>query len=149
MEIIFQAGLLHDIGKIGIPESILLKEGPLDPVEYGIIKKHVDYSIEIIKHSPSLNKMIPAVLYHHERWDGTGYPSGIAGTKIPVEARCLSIADSFDSIVTDRCYRKARSMEMALEEIKACSGTRYDPELVDVFLKLFENGTLDIIRPTQ
>lgn len=102
---IYISGLLHDIGKISIPEAILNKESRLSEEEYQAMKDHVNNSIAIIRCLPEVDYLIPAVLDHHKRWDGKGYPRGIAGKDIPITARCLAIADVFDAMTTDRPYR--------------------------------------------
>src|SRR5699024_5736066 len=129
IEIVRQAGLLHDIGKIGIPEAILSKNGRLTPEEYEIMKQHVEGSIAMIKYLPSLDYVIPSAIGHHERWDGKGYPRGLVGEQNPIAARCLCIADSFDAMTSKRSYRDAMSVEDALEEIRRNLGTQFDPEL--------------------
>lgn len=144
IDIVKNAGLLHDIGKIGVPESILTKKEALTIEEYETMKRHVDISITIIKHIPSLIKVIPAIMNHHERYDGKGYPRGIKGENIPVEARCLCIVDAFDAMTTNRPYRKAFSTEQALSELRKCSGTQFDPGLVEIFVRLFEEGKLEV-----
>jgi putative nucleotidyltransferase with HDIG domain len=133
---IYAAGLLHDIGKISIPEDILNKTGKLTDEEYGIMKNHVNSSIEMIRHLPEMDYLVPAALGHHERWDGRGYPRGISGEDIPVSARCLAIADVFDAMTTDRPYRKGLSPEYALEQIRQGAGTQFDPHLAIVFVRL-------------
>ena len=143
-DIVKNAGLLHDIGKVGIPESILTKSDKLTKEEYDIMKRHVDISISIIKHVPGLIKVIPAIMSHHERFDGKGYPRGIVGENIPIEARCLCIVDAFDAMTTDRPYREALTVEEAIYELKLCSGTQFDPQLVDAFVKLFEEGKIEV-----
>ena len=110
-KIINEAGLLHDVGKIGIPEHILTKADRLTDEEYTIIKKHVDISINIVKHLPSMTHVIPAIVAHHERWDGKGYPRGISGERIPIESRCLAVADTFDAITSIRPYKTPLSTE--------------------------------------
>lgn len=144
IDIVRSAGLLHDIGKIGVPESILTKSDKLTSKEYEIMKKHVDISITIIKHIPSLIKVIPAIMSHHEWYDGNGYPRGIKGSNIPIEGRCLCIVDAFDAMTTDRPYRKALSTEQALNELQKYSGTQFDPNLVDVFIQLYEEGEIEV-----
>ena len=114
VEIIRQAALLHDVGKIGIPEHILNKEGKLTDEEYEIMKGHVEASIGIIRHLPSLDYVIPAVIGHHERYDGNGYPRRIAGEDIPASARILCIADSFDAMTSKRCYKELMPVEKML-----------------------------------
>lgn len=144
IDIVKNAGLLHDIGKVGVPEAILTKKDKLDDEEYNIMKKHVDISISIIKHVPGLINVIPAIMSHHERYDGNGYPKGIKGTNIPLEGRCLCIIDAYDAMTTDRPYRNALSKEQAIEELKKCSGTQFDPELTKIFIKLCEDGKINI-----
>lgn len=142
--IIREAALLHDVGKIGIPESILTKIGRLTEEEMGIVKKHVEMSITIIKHLPSLNHVIPAVLGHHERWDGKGYPRGLTGENIPLLARCLSITDAFDALSSNRPYRAGLSIESALKEIQNNIGTQFDPRITNLFIELVRNGTINV-----
>ncbi|MDD3402308.1 MAG: diguanylate cyclase [Hespellia sp.] len=142
VEIVREAGLLHDIGKIGIPEHILNKSGKLTNEEYEIMKGHVEQSIGIIRNLPSLNYVIPAVIGHHERYDGKGYPRGIKGDDIPLAARMLCIADSFDAMVSKRSYKKSYTMEYAVGELRAQSGRQFDPELAKKFIELVENGTI-------
>lgn len=141
--IVFEAGLLHDVGKIGIPEDILTKSGRLTAEEYGIIQKHVDISINIVKHLSSMAHVIPAIVGHHERWDGKGYPRGISGEKIPIEARCLAIADTFDAITSIRPYKEPLSVEFALGELERNSGNQFDPTLVHAFIDMVRSGRMD------
>lgn len=142
IDIVKNAGLLHDIGKIGVPESILTKTEALTTEEYEVMKRHVDMSISIIKHVPNLIKVIPAIMSHHERFDGKGYPRGIKGDNIPIEGRCLCIVDAFDAMTTDRPYRKALSVEAALAELSKNSGTQFDPQLTEIFVSLFDEGII-------
>lgn len=139
-----EAALLHDIGKIGIPESILIKPGKLDVDEYGTIKQHVVMSIEIIKHIPSLNYVIPTVLAHHERWDGKGYPRGISGEEIPFGARCLAVADTFDAMVSERPYKSSCTVAFALQEIERQAGYQFDPEVAKTFVRLVREGKIAV-----
>ncbi|MGN0373168.1 MAG: HD domain-containing phosphohydrolase [Enterocloster sp.] len=141
-EILKEAALLHDIGKIGIPENILNKEGKLNDEEYELMKRHVEASVEIIRHLPSMDYVIPAVIGHHERYDGKGYPRRIAGKDIPLAARILCIADSFDAIVSKRSYKPEMSVEFAISELEKGAGGQFDPELVPVFIELIENGAV-------
>lgn len=145
VEIIRQAALLHDIGKIGIPESILNKPGKLTDEEYEVIKGHVEASIDIIRHLPSLDYVIPAVIGHHERYDGKGYPRRIAGEDIPVTARILCIADCFDAMTSKRCYKEAISVEVAKERLLAGACTQFDPEMVQDFVKCLNTGIIKLI----
>ncbi|MEK6795383.1 MAG: HD domain-containing phosphohydrolase [Spirochaetota bacterium] len=130
------AGILHDIGKIGVDEAILKKPDRLTPGEYDIIKKHVMNGVEIMKHIKTHPDILPAIREHHERFDGAGYPDGIAGTKISMLGRIVAVADSYDAMTSDRPYRTRMAVEDAVNEIKRCSGTQFDPAIVDVFSEL-------------
>lgn len=144
IEIVKEAALLHDIGKIGIDETILNKREKLSDEEFEIMKGHVENSINIIKHLPSLDYLIPAVIAHHERWDGKGYPRSLKKLDIPLFARILCIADSFDAILSNRPYKEAYSLEYALNELKKEAGKQFDPEIVDIFLELVDK---EVIKP--
>ncbi len=137
-----QAALLHDIGKIGVPDNILKKPGPLSEGEWEMMRQHPDIGQDILQHVQVLHIEQNMVRHHHERFDGKGYPSGLKGEEIPVYARILSIADSFHAMISDRPYRKALPTETALQELKKCSGTQFDPGLVEIFLKAFEKETM-------
>jgi putative nucleotidyltransferase with HDIG domain len=130
-------GLLHDIGKIGIPDHILNKPARLSEEEFQVMKRHSSLGAGILRRVDSLIPLVPLVLYHHERFDGRGYPEGLAGKKIPLGARILNVADSFETITSDRVYHKARSLEEGLDELKRCAGGQFDPELVDAFERVF------------
>jgi HD-GYP domain-containing protein (c-di-GMP phosphodiesterase class II) len=130
------AGLVHDVGKIGVPEAVLYKPGTLTADEFAWIRKHPEIGYRILKDIPQLQDILPGVLYHHERWDGRGYPRGLTGGDIPLVARLIALADSFDAMSSTRTYRPARSRESALEEIRRCAGAQFDPELVMVFVTL-------------
>jgi len=134
--IISAAALLHDIGKVGIPDEVLNKADKLDDQEWELIKSHPKLSATIVGHVPSLTPCLPAILHHQERWDGTGYPSGLKGESIPLEARILAIADAFDAMTSPRPYRGPMSCREALEELKRCSGGQFDPKLVKAFLPI-------------
>ncbi|MBI5491336.1 MAG: response regulator [Deltaproteobacteria bacterium] len=129
------AGPLHDIGKIGVRDEILLKKGHFTEDEREIMKSHVTRGLEILKPLNLLTSEKSVVLFHHERWDGEGYPNGLSGRDIPVVARIFSVADTFDAMTSTRPYRDALSSEVAREEIVKCSGAQFDPEIVDAFLK--------------
>ena len=144
VEIVREAALLHDIGKIGIPEQILNKPGKLTSEEYNVMKRHVENSVSIIRHLPSLDYVIPAVIGHHERFDGHGYPRGIAGEDIPLYARILGIADAFDAMVSKRPYKDAYLVSYALSELKAEKGLQFDPKLTEVFITLIEDGVVEV-----
>lgn len=142
IENIRQAALLHDVGKIGIPGSILNKPSILTEEEYEIMKGHVEASIEIIRHLPSLDYVIPAVLGHHEWFNGAGYPRRIAGEDIPLTARILCIADAFDALVSERCYKEPMLIKEALIRLRDRKGTQFDPVLTEKFIELIEDGTI-------
>jgi len=144
VQIIYEAGLLHDIGKISIPDHILAKPGRLDQDEYAIMKTHVENSIDMIRHLPSLDYVIPAVIGHHERWDGTGYPRGISGEDIPLGARCLAVADAFDAMTSVRSYKPAQPVEYAAGEIIRQAGLQFDPHLAEVFVDLIHAGKIHV-----
>ena len=148
IEIIRLASLLHDIGKIGVPENVLTKTSRLTTEEYETMKKHVDLSITIIKYLPSFSKVIPSVIGHHERWDGKGYPRKIAGESIPFGARCIALADAFDAITSDRQYKVNMDIDFAINEIKRNAGTQFDPELATIFCELITSGKI-IVEPTR
>lgn len=137
-EKILHASPMHDIGKIGIPDSILQKPGKLDPEEWDIMKTHPTIGAEIIgDHDSSLLQMAKSIaLNHHEKWDGSGYPNGIKGETIPIEARIVTIADVFDALTTERPYKKAWSIEDAVNHIRKGAGSHFDPGLVPIFLNL-------------
>jgi len=133
------ASILHDIGKIGISEKILNKEGTLTQEEYSHIKEHPDKGYRILKPIDQLNESLSAIRHHHERYDGTGYPSGLKGKEIPLHARMIAIADTYDAMTSTRSYRGAFSHEDALAEITGVKGKQLDPELVEIFIKLSES----------
>ncbi len=130
---------VHDLGKVGIPDQILMKRGPLDNQEWEVMRQHPEKGKRIAEASSELSFIADLILKHHERWDGTGYPLGIRNRDIPVECRILAIVDAYDAMTSDRPYRQAMSHEEALEEIRRCAGTQFDPELVDIFLSLFSH----------
>ncbi len=144
VEIVREAALLHDVGKIGIPEQILNKPGKLTNEEYQLVKGHVENSIGIIRHLPSLDYVIPAVIGHHERYDGLGYPRRVVGEDIPIAARILCIADSFDAMISSRPYKKPLSVIAALKILKEQAGLQFDPKLVPIFVELVENGSIKV-----
>lgn len=128
--------LLHDIGKVGIPERILGKPGPLTPEELEVMRTHPMIGGRIVAPIRALKRAAAVIEGHHERWDGSGYPRGLRGEEIPLEARIFSIADSFDAMTSDRPYRKALSLEQALDEVHKGAGTQFDPDCVRAFLEM-------------
>jgi response regulator RpfG family c-di-GMP phosphodiesterase len=135
--------LLHDIGKIGIPDAILLKPGPLTPDEWRIMRTHPEIGKRLVERIPFLRGAVPVVYHHHERWDGTGYPLGLRGEAIPLGARIFAVADALDAMTMDRPYSRAIAMEAAREEIQRCAGSHFDPRVVATFrsipLEVFES----------
>lgn len=130
------AGLLHDIGKIGIPDAILLKTGRLTPDEFATVQRHTDIGAGIVEHVEGLEDVARAVRHHHERYDGLGYPAGLARDSIPLTSRLISVADVFDVLTSDRPYRKGIAPELAAQELSRCKGTQFDPDIVDAFLRV-------------
>lgn len=136
LEDIETAGLLHDIGKIGIPQSILCKQGKLTDEEFEVMKLHPENAEKLIANIKNLKGISNWLKCHHERWDGGGYPSGLKGEEIPLSARIIAIADTYDAMTTTRSYRNALSHQTAIEEIGNCAGTQFDPELAKKFIEL-------------
>ena len=126
--------LLHDIGKIAVPDAILRKAGPLNEAEWAQMQQHPTLGANLVRGWAALQPALPAVLYHHERYDGGGYPTGLAGEDIPAVARIVSVADAFDAMLTDRPYRKGLAVNVAAEELNRCAGTQFDPEYTAAFL---------------
>ncbi|MBM4324364.1 MAG: HD-GYP domain-containing protein [Deltaproteobacteria bacterium] len=136
------SAVLHDIGKIGIDDQILRKPDRLNPEEFNQIKRHANMGAEIIDHIKQLKNIIPGIKYHHEQLDGTGYPEGLKGEKIPIIAKIVAVADTFDAMTTDRPYRKEMSKELAIKELKRISGTQLDQIVVEAFLKAYDKGEI-------
>jgi putative nucleotidyltransferase with HDIG domain len=136
VERVYMAGLLHDVGKIGVPEAVLQKAGKLTDEEFALIKKHPEIGARILRDIKQIEDIIPGVMHHHERYDGKGYPSGLTGQDIPLMGRIICLADCFDAMTSSRTYRKALPPEAALEEIRRCAGTQFDPELAEAFVRI-------------
>jgi len=137
--------LLHDIGKIGIPDAILLKPSPLTPEEWQIMRRHPEIGKALIEKIPFLRGAVPIVYAHHEKWDGSGYPRGLRGADIPLGARIFMVVDAFDAMTFDRPYSVAKPFDLAKAEIKRCAGTHFDPAVVESFFRVPE-PLLDEIR---
>ncbi|GAP10438.1 protein containing uncharacterized domain HDIG [Bellilinea caldifistulae] len=131
-----RAALLHDLGKIGIPDQILHKPGPLTEREWAVMRQHPEIGARILRLVHGLSEVAQLVLAHHERYDGSGYPYGLSGDAIPLGSRILAVVDAFGAMTTDRVYRPALSFRDALAELKRCAGTDFDPKVVDVFLEM-------------
>jgi HD-GYP domain-containing protein (c-di-GMP phosphodiesterase class II) len=133
-------GPLHDVGKLAVSEEILRKRGPLDPDELIEIRKHPVTGAKMLGGIRSLRVGVDCVLHHHERWDGDGYPYGLAGATIPLEARIVSVADAFDAMISDRPYRAAMPREAAVAEVDRCSGSQFDPRIAGALLALVSSN---------
>jgi HD-GYP domain-containing protein (c-di-GMP phosphodiesterase class II) len=148
-ERIYMAGLLHDVGKIGVPESVLQKTGRLTPEEFDQMKKHPQIGGRILRDIKQIRDIIPGVLYHHERYDGRGYPEGRIGEDIPIMGRIICLADCFDAMTSNRTYRKALPLEVAMTEIRRCSGTQFDPGLTEAFLRIGAENFRKLLQTQQ
>ena len=137
-----RGALLHDIGKMGIPDEILHKDGPLDHEEMQIVRKHPEFARQMLDQIEYLRGAIEIPLYHHEKWDGTGYPEGLKGNEIPLSARLFAIIDVWDALTSDRPYRKALPREEAISYMQDQSGKHFDPDLLELFLNMLGNGEL-------
>jgi HD-GYP domain-containing protein (c-di-GMP phosphodiesterase class II) len=143
-ETIHVASQLHDIGKIGIPDAVLLKPGRLTPEEYGLIKLHPQIGRKILEKVARFEELLPVVELHHENHDGSGYPYGLKGHNVPIEARIVHVADSFDAMTTTRSYRGALSLRAAVQEIERNAGGQFDPVAAKAFLRLIAEGGIEI-----
>jgi energy-coupling factor transport system substrate-specific component len=143
-DILRKTALLHDIGKIGIPDKVLNKPGKLTDEEYEIMKSHVVKGADILKDFTIVDHVWEGALYHHERYDGSGYTRGLRGEDIPLNARIIGIADAFDAMTANRVYRKKLNFELVLEELKKGKGTQFDPRLVDILLELIASGKINV-----
>jgi HD-GYP domain-containing protein (c-di-GMP phosphodiesterase class II) len=138
------AALLHDIGKVGVPDAILKKNGPLTPEERAIINRHPEYSWSILRLFPGLEEASLYALHHHESMDGTGYPAGLKGQDIPMVSRIISVIDAYDAMVSNRCYRKGLPHEEAVSRLLKSSGTQFDGEVVQIFIPIAEKEAADV-----
>lgn len=142
-EVLSNAALIHDIGKIGVPDSILLKPGPLTDDEYSIIKRHPEMGREIISPCIEDNRILEAILYHHERYDGEGFPEGISGKEIPIFARIIAVADSISAMLSARPYRASLGKEFTINELIDNSGTQFDPEISDIAVNVLKEDKIE------
>jgi putative two-component system response regulator len=134
LEDLYLGGVIHDIGKIGVPDALLLKPGPLTPDEVVLMRTHVLIGEEIVRPLRFASSLLPIVRHHHERWDGRGYPDGLRGEAIPLPARIVAICDAYDSMISDRPYRRAFSPNRAVEVLREGAGSQWDARLVELFL---------------
>jgi HD-GYP domain-containing protein (c-di-GMP phosphodiesterase class II) len=137
-------GALHDVGKLTVSEAVLNKPGPLTEAELVEVRGHPEAGARLVALDRALRHALPGVLYHHERWDGGGYPKGRAGSEIPLEARILAVADSFDAMTSNRPYRSALPAGHAIEEVDRCAGTQFDPDVALAFLEAWEAGAFGV-----
>jgi len=138
-DLIVKAALVHDIGKVGVMDAIIGKQGPLTDEEYRLVKQHPDIGAEILGLMEGFEDIVPLVRYHHERWDGSGYPMGLKGEEIPLGARILAVADTVDAMFSDRPYRKSPTYDEVMEEILRCMGTQFDPKVVHAFYSVVQD----------
>jgi HD-GYP domain-containing protein (c-di-GMP phosphodiesterase class II) len=143
MERLRLTGLLHDIGKIGIDDKVLRKPGILTEAEFDHMKLHPGIGYKILEPIKELKEVVNGVKYHHEKWDGSGYPEGLKGEEIPMIARIISVADTYDAMTTNRPYQNAMKPDYVKEKIRGFAGIRYDRKIVNAFLKAYEAGRMD------
>jgi putative nucleotidyltransferase with HDIG domain len=141
-----RGAILHDVGKIGVPEAILNKPDRLTAAEMAVMKSHPEKGAEILASIRAMRDIVPGVLHHHERFDGMGYPRFLKGENIPLQARIIIIADTFDAMTSTRPYRNALPTQVAVDEIRRCTATQFDPRLADVFVELADRG---VIKPIE
>jgi HD-GYP domain-containing protein (c-di-GMP phosphodiesterase class II) len=134
-DILVAALHLHDVGKIGIPDHILMKPASLTDNEWKIMRQHPEKGAKILAPLSGFKEVANAVLHHHERYDGDGYPNGLKGDEIPIESRVIAVVDAFHAIVSTRCYKKGHPLETAYSELKRCSGSQFDPKVVHAFIR--------------
>lgn len=140
------SGHLHDIGKIGVPDRVLLKPGKLNDEEWELMKKHPEIGADILSKSPHFSRIAAIILHHHERWDGKGYPFGAKGTEIPIGARIIAVCDSIDAMASARAYRKALPLDVVKSEIEKNIGIMYDPKIAQMALDNWEELTKEYVQ---
>jgi putative nucleotidyltransferase with HDIG domain len=146
---LYLASMLHDIGKIGVPDDLLNRPGKLTSEEIARVREHVSLGASMLKSLGEMHPIVPLILHHHEAFDGSGYPDGLKGEQIPLISRIIAVADTFDAMTSDRSYRKARSHEEAIEELKRFSGKSFDPKVVEVFLELLDKRTTQVLETAK
>lgn len=142
-ELLYRAGILHDIGKIETPDAVLLKPGKLDELEYSLIKEHATTGYNLLKKIPMYKEISNIIMSHHERYDGTGYPQGLKNDAIPKLTRIMIVADAFDAMTTNRIYKARMSVDSAIKELNACTGTQFDAEVVKAAIKCLKSVVVD------
>jgi len=147
MEVLEFSSILHDVGKIGIEDKILRKPGALTNDEFAVMRTHPSKGEEILGGIPQMKLVVTGVKYHHERWSGGGYPDGLQGDQIPLFARIVAVADTFDAMTTDRPYQKAMTFEVAVNRINELCPKVYDPRVVAAFNRAYKKGLLDEVNP--
>ncbi|MQY03409.1 HD-GYP domain-containing protein [Actinomadura macrotermitis] len=147
VEAIRMAGMLHDVGKLGVPTKVLQKDGPMTEEEFAAIQLHPMRGLEIVREIGFLDEALAGIMHHHEKMNGRGYPMGLAGDEIPEFARVISVADAFDAMTSTRAYRAARSVEEAVQELRASAGDHFDPEIVEAFLRALERDGWELPDP--
>lgn len=148
VDLVRRAGAFHDIGKIGVPEKVLRKHGPLNREERRIVDLHPIFGASMLARVPEAADLVPAVLHHHEHWDGSGYPGRLSMMDIPLPARIISVADAFDAMTSYRTYGPALTPEAALQELRKCAGSQFDPRLVECMSDAFSYGLLERRKTT-
>ncbi len=143
------AALLHDLGKIALPDRLLYKAGPLTPTEHALIQQHPTIGAQILEVSPFLHHLMPAVAHHHENWDGTGYPDGLCGENIPLSARIIRVAEAYQAMTTDRPYQRRRGEEEARAELARCAGKQFDPTVVQTTLRVLADQEKTTVAETR
>jgi HD-GYP domain-containing protein (c-di-GMP phosphodiesterase class II) len=147
LETLGRAALLHDIGNLAVPDAVLVKPGPLDSLEYEQVKLHADEGAAIVARLSALHDVVPLVRHHHERWDGDGYPDGLAGEQIPLGAAIVAVADAWTAMTHDRPYRWRLSADQAINELLDGRGTQFAPDVVDAFLRAAGAHPVELLRP--
>jgi HD-GYP domain-containing protein (c-di-GMP phosphodiesterase class II) len=140
-EKLYLSGLLHDVGKIGVSDAVLRKPDKLTPEEFAEIKRHPDEGWAILRELDQLRYILPGVLHHHEQVNGTGYPDGLKGEEIPLDARIMAVADAYDAMTSDRAYRRGMQHEQAAEILRAGAGSQWDPKVVEAFFNVVDDIT--------
>jgi len=144
LEPIRLGGALHDLGKLTVPQALLLKRSALTPAELARVREHPSAGARLLAPVALARPILPYVLFHHERWDGEGYPSGRSGEAIPIGARVLAVADAFDAMTSDRPYRSALPVEVAIDEVERCAGGQFDPVVARVFVGAWLEGAIKL-----